>query len=229
MTRPIVYLIESASESSCSMLELLMSHNITTKHFESAESFLDTEPMCPVGCILSDLLLPAMSGLELLQKTREMEWQIPYMIFTSVGNISSVVHAFQLGVFHYFQKPIPSTLLIESVNQCLAMSEEAHQLSADKQDAMNRLTHLTKSEFTVLGRLVQGKSANQVAVEFGISPQAVFLHRRAILKKLEIKNDVLLAKWVIQNGIELEKVKCAEEISCHRNSPPKSAETGLCD
>ena len=115
----IVYLIEDDEGSRESTVCLLNTHDFQTKSFATAEQFLSEVVEKPNGCILTDLVLPGMSGLELFQRTIELGWATPAILLTAFGDVPTVVRAFQQGIYDFVEKPFPSHRLIQSISACL--------------------------------------------------------------------------------------------------------------
>lgn len=118
-TDSIVYLIEDDEGSRASTECLLGVYGFSTKSFASAEQFLSEVVETPVGCIVSDLVLPGMSGVELFQRTRGMGWRTPVIILTAFGEVSTAVHALKNGIYDFLEKPFPPERLIQSVTECI--------------------------------------------------------------------------------------------------------------
>ena len=211
----MVYLIEDDEGSRHSMECLFAAHGIATKSFESAERFLDvhsSDTIAPVGCIVSDLVLPGISGQELLQQTRLRGWSIPTIIVTAFGEVSSVVLAFRSGVHDFLEKPVPAEILIGAVTKCLAWSMNTHEFESNKSRAVQQLAKLTKRERTVLSRLVEGHAMKEIAKEFGTSFQSVSAHRKRIFAKLNVEGDVKLAEWIRRHQLELDLKRGDDEV-----------------
>lgn len=119
-TDSIVYLIEDDEGSLASTECLLGVHGFRTKSFASAEQFFDETVEEPTGCIVTDLVLPGMSGLELFERTRELGWKIPFIMLTAFGDVPSAVQALRSGILDFLEKPFPSQRLIQSVSECLS-------------------------------------------------------------------------------------------------------------
>jgi len=167
--------------------------------FDSAAKFLDSYSEQPIGCIVTDLNMPGMSGLELYQKTRERGWSLPTIIVTAFGEVSSCVKAFKSGILDYMEKPVPTDALISRVKECLIESQKANELQIISRDIAKKLQKLTNKENEVLELLVSGNSMKNIAAEFGTSFQAVSRHRQRILEKLGVEGDVSLARWVLDH------------------------------
>jgi FixJ family two-component response regulator len=121
---PIVYLIEDDEGSRESTTCLLGVFQFHVRSFESAEQFFSEVTEHPVGCILTDLNLPGMSGLELLHKVRQSGWTTPVIFLTAFGDVPTVVDAFKSGVHDFFEKPFLPQRLIKSVSECMLLSRE---------------------------------------------------------------------------------------------------------
>ena len=199
MTTPTVFVIDDDEGSRNSIDCLFGVHGIPCETFESAEKFLDGRSHQPVGCIVTDLNMPGMSGLDLYRKTLEMGWSIPTIMVTAFGEVASCVHAFKSGIIDYLEKPVPTEALITRVKECLVASQQACDLAIANQTAKSKLNKLTNKENEVLELLVKGNSMKTIAAEFGTSFQAVSRHRQRILEKLGVEGDVSLARWVLDH------------------------------
>ena len=199
MTAPTVYVIDDDEGSRNSIDCLFGVHGIPCETFDSAEKFLEGRMELPIGCIVTDLNMPGMSGLDLYQKTLEMGWSVPTIMVTAFGEVASCVRAFKTGIVDYLEKPVPTEALIARVKECLAASQLACDLAIASQTAKIKLKKLTNKENEVLELLVKGNSMKTIAAEFGTSFQAVSRHRQRILEKLGVEGDVSLARWVLDH------------------------------
>ena len=205
MTSPSVYLVEDDEGSRDSTVCLFNVHGIKTKCFQSAEQFLTEQIECPVGSIVTDLVLPGMSGLEMFQKTRDKGWTTPAIVLTAFGDVPSVVQAFRYGIYDFLQKPISAESLIRSVKECFAFTQTMQESEVSTSETLFRLNRLSKREREVLNRLGQGKAMKEIAKEFGISFQSVSSARKRLLRKLDIGGDVLLARWILTHKVLLDE------------------------
>ena len=199
MSTPTVYVVDDDEGSRNSIECLFNVHGINCETFDSAEKFLVGRTEQPVGCVVTDLNMPGMSGLDLYQKTRDMGWSVPTIIITAFGEVASCVHALKSGVLDYLEKPVPTESLITRVKECLVVSQQEHDLELANQAAKLKLKKLTNKENEVLELLVKGNSMKAIAAEFGTSFQAVSRHRQRILEKIGIEGDVNLVRWVLDH------------------------------
>jgi two-component system response regulator FixJ len=203
MLTPTVYVIDDDEGSRKSVECLFNVHGIPTVSFESAAAFLETTVQ-PVGCIVTDLNMPNMNGLELLEKLREAGWKIPAIIITAFGEVSSCVLALKAGVVDYLEKPVPPETLIARVKECLVASEKRYESLLAQQMAEKKIKSLTNKETEVLELLVRGLSMKTIAADFGTSFQAVSRHRQRILEKLGVEGDVNMVRWVLDHRRAVE-------------------------
>lgn len=199
MTTPTVFVVDDDEGSRNSIECLFDVHGLTCETYESAEKFLESHSEAPVGCVVTDLNMPGMTGLELYQQTRERGWVLPTIIVTAFGEVASCVKAFKSGVIDYMEKPVPTEALISRVKECLVESQLASEQEVSSRDAEKKLKKLTNKENEVLELLVAGNSMKNIAAEFGTSFQAVSRHRQRILEKLGVEGDVSLARWVLDH------------------------------
>ena len=197
MSNSTVFVVDDDEGSRNSMECLFGVHGINCVTFDSAEKFLEGRTEQPIGCIVTDLKMPGLSGLDLFQKTREMGWSIPTIILTAFGEVASCVRALKSGVVDYLEKPVPTESLITHVKECLAVSQKTHDQELANQVAKLKLKKLTNKENEVLELLVKGNSMKTIASEFGTSFQAVSRHRQRILEKIGVEGDVNLVRWVL--------------------------------
>ena len=199
MSTPTVYVVDDDEGSRNSIECLFNVHGINCETFDSAEKFLAGRTEQPVGCVVTDLNMPGMSGLDLYQKTRDLGWSVPTIIITAFGEVASCVHALKSGILDYLEKPVPTEALITRVKECLVVSQQEQDLELANQAAKLKLKKLTNKENEVLELLVKGNSMKAIAAEFGTSFQAVSRHRQRILEKIGIEGDVNLVRWVLDH------------------------------
>lgn len=199
MATPTVFVVDDDEGSRSSIESLLNVHGIACSTFEAAEKFLEGRTEQPIGCIVTDLNMTGMSGLDLYQKTRELGWSIPTIVVTAFGEVGSCANALKAGVVDYMEKPVPTEALITRVKECLAASLQWLEVEIAQQAAKVKLKKLTNKENEVLELLVAGNSMKNIAAEFGTSFQAVSRHRQRILEKIGVEGDVSLARWVLDH------------------------------
>ena len=170
--------------------------------FYEPTEFLDAMPLLQPGCILSDLRMPQLSGLELLRRVRERGIQWPAVLFSGRGDIASAVEAMRLGATDFVEKPFRNEDLLQSV----ARAFEAHNRGKEVQQAILRAQELVKSltprQQELMRGVADGHSNKVIAQKLGISPRTAEVHRARLMDRLHAKSlaeVVRLAIWAQTN------------------------------
>ena len=184
----IVYVVDDDDGVRESLSALLQSVGIETRTFASAEASLHAVEMQQPACMLLDVRMPGMGGLELQRLLQEQHRQLPVVMITGHGDVAMAVRAMKDGAIDFLEKPFNEQELIELVQECQKRGLEAEQQRTRQQDVQYRLGRLTDREREVLHHLVAGKSSKQIARALGLSPKTVDVHRSNIMKKVEVKS-----------------------------------------
>jgi FixJ family two-component response regulator len=182
-TGEFVYLVDDDISIREAMTDLLETLGHSVISFESAESFLRHERADCAACLILDLQLPAMNGLELQQRLAAIA-NIPIIFITAHGDIPSSVRAMKGGALEFMTKPVDIRELTVAVRAALQLSHDSRAREADIADIRNRLSMLTPRERQVLPLLVMGYLNKQVAATLGISEVTVQIHRGRIMRKM---------------------------------------------
>ena len=182
-TGEVVYLVDDDISIREAMTELLELLGLAVISFESAESFLRHERADSAACLILDLQLPQMSGLE-LQRRLAQSSNLPVIFITGHGDIPSSVRAMKGGALEFLTKPVDREALTLAVRAALDLNRNSRVRQADIADIRNRLSLLTPRERQVLPLLVTGYLNKQVAAMLGISEVTVQIHRGRIMRKM---------------------------------------------
>ena len=182
-TGEVVYLVDDDISIREAMTELLELLGLAVISFESAESFLRHERADSAACLILDLQLPEMSGLE-LQRRLAQSSNLPVIFITGHGDIPSSVRAMKGGALEFLTKPVDREALTLAVRAALDLNRDSRVRQADIADIRNRLSLLTPRERQVLPLLVTGYLNKQVAAMLGISEVTVQIHRGRIMRKM---------------------------------------------
>ena len=181
---PIVYVVDD-DEAIRSALRLLMkSANLRVAACASAEEFLKTYKPEPPGCLVLDIRMPGMSGLELQKLLLERHIRVPVIIMSGHGDVTMVVQAMKSGAADFIEKPFKNDALLELVKQCVARDIETRKLERQHMEAASRIASLTPREREVMELLIQGKRNKIIASVLGISNRTVEAHRAKIMEKM---------------------------------------------
>ncbi|HVS72054.1 MAG TPA: response regulator [Phycisphaerae bacterium] len=186
--QPVVFVIDDDPEMRRAAGILLQSAGFRHDAFERATDFLlqysDDQP----GCIILDLSMPGMNGIEFLSRLRAQGSQIPVIILTGVATVRSVVRAMKLGIVDFFEKPADFDELLQTVQQALEIDAQRRARESVRGPVVEKLGTLTSRERELLDLLVQGFSSKQVAARLAISPKTVENHRSKLMQKMGALN-----------------------------------------
>jgi two-component system response regulator DctR len=171
---------------------LLQSVHLASELFATAQDFLDHYSSEQPGCLLLDVRMPGMSGLELLDHLRTKHIDIPVIMMTGNGDIPMAVRALKSGVLDFVLKPFNSQEMLDRIQGALRLDQESRVRHFGEQDLHERLARLTPREMEILEHIKSGKSSKHIARELGISPKTVDVHRAHIMRKLNIHHAVEL-------------------------------------
>ncbi len=179
-----VYIVEddAAVRESLTLLLKLRGYEIVT--CESAEQFLALESFARPACVLVDVRLPGMSGLELQQRLRDAQPALPVIVMTAHGDAATARSALRDGAVDFLEKPVDEADLLEAVE--LALRSDLAQLARDREheNIVALMQRLTERELVVFERITDGLHNREIAEELGISPRTVEVHRARLMEKV---------------------------------------------
>ena len=150
----------------------------------TAEEFLQAYDVTVPGCIVSDVRMPGMSGIELQLQLARRGGSVPMIFLTAHGEIPMAVHAIQEGAFDFIEKPFSNQQLLDSIRRAVAADKVAREVQVRRGDATTRFSALSPREQEVTERIVDGKSNKEIAAELELSTKTVEFHRAHIMKKM---------------------------------------------
>jgi len=196
----IVHVIDDDSAVRESLAFLLGAANILVKTYDSAMTFLEALPGLEDGCIVTDVRMPSISGIELLQRLHDKAVQIPVIVITGHGDVPLAVEAMKLGAVDFLEKPFDEEVLLTSVKSAF----DRRKVSEDKEgrvaQVQARLDSLSPRERQVLDGLVAGHPNKTIAFDLGISPRTVEVYRANLMTKMEAASLSDLVRMAIIAG-----------------------------
>lgn len=193
----IVSIIDDDEDVRDSLVELIDSIGLQTKSYASAINFLDEADINQAGCILADVRMPGMSGIELQHKLNELHSCQPLIIMTGHGDITMAVQAMKDGAFEFLQKPFRDQELLDCITKALDQEKES-RYTLETQHAVQELVNtLTTREREVVDKVLEGKVNKIIARELEISDRTVEIHRSHALGKLGVKSVAELVKIML--------------------------------
>lgn len=182
---PTVYIIDDDPEIRQAASLLLQTVEIPYRLFASAKEFLDEYDLDWPGCILLDVRMPGIGGLELQDRLLEMGSTLPIIFVSGHGDVPMAVQAMHKHAFSFLQKPFREQDLLDNVVEALRVDERRRVESAERQEIRQLLAGLTRRERQVYEFIVAGMANKQVAEKLGLSNRTVEIHRSRIMKKLK--------------------------------------------
>ncbi|EPE94160.1 response regulator transcription factor [Rhizobium grahamii] len=189
-----VYIIDDDARLRVSLQDFFDLVGQRARAFESAFDFLEQSDLTQPGCILLDIRMPGMTGLELQAKLTDQGYPLPIIFMTGNASVGTSVSAMKAGAFDYLLKPFSSESLIKATNLALDRNAEERGKSAALQHVRDGVASLTPREAEVFGFVSKGLMNKQIAHEMGISEIMVKLHRGRVMKKLEARSVVDLVR-----------------------------------
>lgn len=182
--KPTVFVVDDDEMVRDSLRWLLEAAGFKVETFASGEDFLKGyDPGWP-GCLIVDLRMPGMSGLDVQKALTEEKIPIPTIFLTGHGTIPHAVRAMRRGAVDFITKPYNDQTLLDRVEQCLARDRQARRERVEQAEIEKRLANLTPRERQVMGYVVDGKSNKVIAAELGISQKTVEAHRARVMEKM---------------------------------------------
>ena len=183
---PIVFVIDDEAEVRQSLRFLIESVGLTVRTFSSAHEFLDGIDEDPFGCLVLDVRLPGMSGLQLLEELRRRGMHLPTIVLTGHPDVQVAVRALKVGAFDFLEKPLGDQPLLDLVNEAIARSHRVREEWAERSRARTLVQALSPREREVLDLLVAGKANKEIADELGLSTRTIEGHRGRLIDKLQV-------------------------------------------
>jgi FixJ family two-component response regulator len=204
LPKEIIYIVDDDFRVRDSLTELFISHRLNVKSFASGEEFLNFSRSDSNACLILDLRLPEMNGLE-IQRVIEADALLPIIFITGDGDIPSTVTAMKAGAVEFLTKPVDERVLLAAVKAALAKDRIARETAAESAELLARYNSLTPREREVLPLLVQGLLNKQAADVLGITEYTVQVHRGRIMKKMQVDSFAELVR--IGTKLKVDKQK----------------------
>ncbi len=185
---PIIYIVDDNDDVRETLELLFESVDLNAESFGSAGEFLDAYSMGQSGCLIADVRMPEMSGLELQEEMVKRSINLPVIIITGYGDVEMAVNAMKAGAVDFIEKPYKEQELLDRVHKAINQSAQKRQESSEEQMARKRLARLTPRERQVLEFIVDGEPNKRIAHHLELSEKTIEFHRANIMKKLEAKS-----------------------------------------
>ena len=197
----IVYIVDDDDAVRDSLSVLLESKAYTVRSFGSAPEFLAAAPSLPVGCLIADIRMPEMDGLELQQRLIERSLHFPMIVITGHGDVPLAVRAMKAGAIDFIEKPFASEAILDSLAAAVVHLATPHEQDPMRAAAAAKLALLSPREREVLEGLLAGLPNKSIAYDLAISPRTVEIHRARVMDKMGARSLSELIRLTLAAGV----------------------------
>ena len=197
----VVHVIDDDEAVRDSLAFLLRSARMTVRSYDSATAFLDALPGIAPGCVVTDVRMPDVSGIDLLRRLRERGITMPVIVMTGHGDVPLAVEAMKIGAADFFEKPFEDDALLAAIQAALGNLDRTARGEAERAELHERLALLTNREREVLQGLVAGNPNKIIAYDLGISPRTVEIYRANVMTKMKAASLSELVRMALQAGL----------------------------
>ena len=197
----IVYVIDDDEAARQSLEFLLRAHTFNVETFDSATAFLQVAPGLKSGCVITDVRMPGISGMELLRRLGELKVPLPVIVITGHGDVPLAVEAMKFGAVDFLEKPFDDNILLAAVRSALQRQHGDTLQQAERAIIDERLAALSNREREVLQGLVAGHANKRIAFDLGISPRTVEIYRANLMTKMQAASLSDLVRMALISGM----------------------------
>jgi FixJ family two-component response regulator len=209
-----VFIVDDVQDVRTALARLLTTADYSVRSFESAEQFLQEQDGAEPGCLLLDIGLPGLSGIELQRTLFESPHARPIVFLTGMGDIQASVNAMKAGAVDFLTKPVEKERLFAAMEEALRRDAAKRLDRAICSTIEQRFNRLTQREREVMTRIVHGRLNKQIAWEFSIGEKTVKVHRARVMSKMEVRCVPDLVRFAERVGISIEPVLGAATSLC---------------
>jgi len=200
-TKGHIYVIDDDDAMRDSLNFLLDSSGFGVTLFDDAQAFLDALPGLPFGCVLSDVRMPGLDGIELLKRMKAQQSSFPILIMTGHGDVPLAVEAMKLGAVDFLEKPFEDDRLVTMIETAIRQAEPAAKSDSISQDIAARVASLSPRERQVMEGLIAGLSNKLIAREYDISPRTIEVYRANVMTKMQANSLSELVRLAMRAGM----------------------------
>lgn len=201
MTNAPILIVDDDSDVRDSLRALLESSGYAVRDYASAAKVLSDSKIAEGACLIADIRMPDMDGLQLQEELVRRQVGIPVIVVTGHGDVALAVRAMKAGAIDFIEKPFDGDALLESVKQAISLSRQNRSQIAQVQTAESHIAQLTTREKQVLEHLVAGRSNKIIAYELDISPRTVEIHRAHLMEKMKARSLSDVIRMALAAGI----------------------------
>lgn len=191
---PTVYLVDDDPDLLKALQRLLQSAGLQATPFDSAQAFLDGHDRAAPGCLVLDLSMPGLNGLELQRELEQLNSPLPIIFLSGRGDIPATVQAMKHGATDFLTKPVDDTELLAAIQEALATDRRRRRSHDERDRIAERLAALTERERQVLQQVVAGRLNKQIAADLGTVEKTIKFHRANLMRKMGVRSVAALVK-----------------------------------
>jgi RNA polymerase sigma factor (sigma-70 family) len=196
-----VFVVDDDQAMRKSLKWLIESVGMQVESYASADEFIRNYYPGRSGCLLLDVRMPGMSGLDLQEQFIRQNIKIPIIIITGHGDVPMAVRAMKAGAVDFIEKPFNDEFLLDSIRKALALDVQQRTFQAQRAEIATRLAHLTPREHEVMEMVTNGKSNKEIANQLGVSTKTVEAHRARVMEKMEADSLAELVRMVMAANV----------------------------
>ncbi|MDP2821500.1 MAG: response regulator transcription factor [Sulfuritalea sp.] len=199
MNEPTVFIVDDDQAVARSLRWLIETVRLKVETFASAQAFLDGYDAAKPGCVVLDVRMPGMSGLDLQERLAAQQFRVPIIFITGHGDVQMAVRAVQAGAFDFVEKPFNDQDLLDRIQKAIAFDTDQRGKQALRVQLRSLFASLTPREHEVLDLVVEGLSNKAIANTLGLSAKTVEVHRAKVMEKMHARSVADLVKMAMQN------------------------------
>lgn len=185
LSKSTVFVVDDDQAMRNSLKWLIESVGVQVESFASADDFLAQYQPGRAGCLVLDVRMPGMSGLELQEHLMRQNIHIPAVIITGHGDVPMAVRAMKAGAVDFIEKPFNDEALLDAIRRAIAYEEQQRSQQSEHLQIQQRLAHLTPREHEVMEMVTEGKSNKEIANALGVSAKTIEAHRARVMEKMQ--------------------------------------------
>jgi len=192
-----VIVVDDDADLRNSLRCLFQTVGLNVEVFGTAEAFLESDQTKQPGCLLLDVRMPGMGGLQLLEYLQTVNGHLPVVVFTGHGDVPMVLQAMKSGAFAFLEKPATHQEILDCVQKALAFDQDRRRRDLERTNVEKLLAQLSPRELEVMDRLVAGMPNKKIAMDLAISERTLEKHRKNIMLKMELGSLAELIKLIV--------------------------------
>lgn len=196
-TKAVIHVVDDDRATRKYLTQLISSVGHEVKTYATADEFLENFSDGHVGCIILDIRLPGISGLDLQKELNSRNIDLPVIIISGYGDVSTAVRAMKAGAMDFIEKPFSPQLLLERLQKALEAHQSNRNLSQTRNEILSRLSNLTNREKEVMDLVVTGQQNKDIATTLGISIKTVEVHRANVMEKMAANSIAELVRMAV--------------------------------